>query len=223
MTDEKYEASAIARYQCAKGHVLVHPGDLCTICDEEFYAGEQWTKEEAKRMSARRTQEQVDAVFDEVMSMPADQVIAEATKQLEDRIASSQVNHPAHYGGADNPYEVIKVLEAWLTPEQMIGFLKGNVIKYLGREGKKPTKDDIGKASWYATYLADFEKRHGVERRVDGAVSRQLQAVIKKHGLIRGKVQELRKLLEAESKIVDHMPPELTGVMLALDEILRIG
>lgn len=23
------------------------------------------------------------------------------------------VNHPAHYGGADNPYEAIKVIEAW--------------------------------------------------------------------------------------------------------------
>ena len=23
------------------------------------------------------------------------------------------VNHPLHYGGADNPYEAIKVIEAW--------------------------------------------------------------------------------------------------------------
>ena len=43
------------------------------------------------------------------------------------------VDHPAHYGGKDNPYEVIKVLEAWLTPEEFAGFLKGNVIKYQAR------------------------------------------------------------------------------------------
>jgi hypothetical protein len=29
-----------------------------------------------------------------------------------------KVHHPLHYGGADNPYEVIKVLQHWLTPEQ---------------------------------------------------------------------------------------------------------
>ncbi len=26
---------------------------------------------------------------------------------------SDMVNHPAHYGGENNPYEVIKVIEAW--------------------------------------------------------------------------------------------------------------
>lgn len=25
----------------------------------------------------------------------------------------SMVDHPDHYGGADNPYETIKVIEAW--------------------------------------------------------------------------------------------------------------
>ena len=27
--------------------------------------------------------------------------------------SSSQVNHPNHYGGANNTYEAIKVIEAW--------------------------------------------------------------------------------------------------------------
>lgn len=62
------------------------------------------------------------------------------------------VNHPRHYGGADNPYETIKVLEAWLTPEQMYGFCIGNSIKYQSRAGKKmgeSRKDDLAKANWY--------------------------------------------------------------------------
>ena len=25
-----------------------------------------------------------------------------------------KVDHPSHYGGADNPYEAIKVIEGWL-------------------------------------------------------------------------------------------------------------
>lgn len=72
--------------------------------------------------------------------------------------SASAVDHPAHYGGADNPYEVIKVLEAWLTPEELKGFLKGNVIKYLARAGKKGSaKEDEAKAAWYAKYLAELE------------------------------------------------------------------
>lgn len=67
---------------------------------------------------------------------------------------SDAVNHPDHYGGADDPYEVIKVLEAWLTPEEFRGFLKGNYIKYQARAGKKgSTHEDLQKAAWY-------QKRH---------------------------------------------------------------
>ncbi len=55
------------------------------------------------------------------------------------------VNHPAHYGGADNPYEAIKVIEAW-----GLGFCLGNTVKYISRAGKKdPTLQDLKKAQWY--------------------------------------------------------------------------
>ena len=40
------------------------------------------------------------------------------------------VNHPNHYGG-DTEYECIKVLKAWNTPEEFVGFSKDNAIKYL--------------------------------------------------------------------------------------------
>jgi len=57
------------------------------------------------------------------------------------------INHPAHYGGADNTYEAIKVIEAW-----QLDFCLGNVVKYISRAGKKdPTKEleDLKKAAWY--------------------------------------------------------------------------
>lgn len=57
------------------------------------------------------------------------------------------VNHPAHYGGKDNPYEAIKVIRAW-----DLSFSLGNVIKYVARAGKKdPTRrlEDLHKAMWY--------------------------------------------------------------------------
>lgn len=55
------------------------------------------------------------------------------------------VNHPAHYGGADNPYEVIKVIEAW-----DLGFNLSTVLRYLGRLGKKDEAiQELEKAAWY--------------------------------------------------------------------------
>ena len=68
---------------------------------------------------------------------------------------AEQVDHPAHYGGADDLYETIKVLKAWLTPEQFVGFVKGNAIKYLSRAGRKgAAEQDHKKAAWYSEYLA---------------------------------------------------------------------
>jgi hypothetical protein len=66
------------------------------------------------------------------------------------------VNHPAHYGGADNPYEVIKVTDAWLTREENIGAMKFQVIKYVARAGKKDpgkTAQDFAKAQFYLNHL----------------------------------------------------------------------
>jgi hypothetical protein len=57
----------------------------------------------------------------------------------------SAVDHPAHYGGADNPYEAIKVIEAW-----HLGFNLGNTVKYISRvEFKNAPIEDLEKARWY--------------------------------------------------------------------------
>ena len=57
------------------------------------------------------------------------------------------VNHPDHYGGDDNPYEAIKVIEAAGWGE---GFNRGNALKYLLRAGKKGSEvEDLRKARWY--------------------------------------------------------------------------
>ena len=64
-------------------------------------------------------------------------------KRLCDTI--NNVNHPRHYGGIDNPYEAIKVIESW-----DLNFNLGNVIKYVSRAGKKENKkEDLQKAAWY--------------------------------------------------------------------------
>ena len=58
-----------------------------------------------------------------------------------------QVNHPQHYGGENNPYESIKVIDAW-----DLGFSLGNTVKYISRAGKKGKDkelEDLRKALWY--------------------------------------------------------------------------
>lgn len=81
---------------------------------------------------------------------------------------AEMVNHPQHYGG-DTVYETIKVLEAWLSPEQFIGFCRGNAIKYQSRAGKKgPVLEDLAKAQFYVDYEADYRRRLGLGRVGEG-------------------------------------------------------
>lgn len=66
-------------------------------------------------------------------------------RSIED--TKEHVNHPSHYGGEDNIYEAIKVIEAW-----NLGFCLGNAIKYISRAGKKDNNSylqDLKKAKWY--------------------------------------------------------------------------
>jgi hypothetical protein len=68
----------------------------------------------------------------------------------------SKVEHPAHYGGADNPYEVIKVLRRWLTPTEFLGFCKGNTLKYTARANQKGGLEDHLKATFYSKEVSTF-------------------------------------------------------------------
>jgi hypothetical protein len=61
------------------------------------------------------------------------------------------VNHPNHYKGKDNPYEAIKVIDAW-----HLGFCLGNAIKYIARAGYKEDRiEDLQKAIWYLQHEID--------------------------------------------------------------------
>ena len=65
------------------------------------------------------------------------------------------VNHPSHYGGENNPYEAIKVIEAW-----QLGFCLGNTIKYISRAGKKgDALQDLQKAKFYLDREIDKLKK----------------------------------------------------------------
>lgn len=73
-------------------------------------------------------------------------------------VPSHGVDHPQHYGGKNNPYEAIKVIDAW-----SLGFCLGNVLKYICRLGKKGTNldyiADLKKARWYLDHEIEKQER----------------------------------------------------------------
>lgn len=63
------------------------------------------------------------------------------------------VNHPKHYGIFPDT-EALDVIKKVLTPSEYIGYLKGNILKYRLRAGKKgDAKLCIRKADNYSKML----------------------------------------------------------------------
>jgi hypothetical protein len=60
-----------------------------------------------------------------------------------------------HY--KDMPIQPWAIMEAVMTPEEFIGFLKGNIIKYSLRAGRKEGSDDAGKAKHYMEKLNEIQ------------------------------------------------------------------
>lgn len=79
------------------------------------------------------------------------------------------VDHPAHYGGADNPYEAIEVLREWQLDNDAYLW---NVGKYLSRAGHKDGNSplqDLMKARYYLNYKIQLleEQQNVTESVVD--------------------------------------------------------
>jgi hypothetical protein len=67
------------------------------------------------------------------------------------------VNNPPHYNQAG--IECIDAIEAALSPEELRGYYKGNVLKYTWRERYKNGDEDISKAQWYTNRLLTIKNR----------------------------------------------------------------
>jgi len=62
----------------------------------------------------------------------------------------------SHY--KDMPIQPWHVMESVLTHAEFVGFLKGNIIKYSLRAGRKDGSDDAGKARHYMQKLREVER-----------------------------------------------------------------
>ena len=64
---------------------------------------------------------------------------------------------PDYYRGRDGKDLFDRFESGLLTPDEVVGFYKGNVIKYLTRFKKKNGLEDLKKARVYLTRLIGFE------------------------------------------------------------------
>lgn len=76
-------------------------------------------------------------------------------------MSEEKINHPSHYGGAENIYEAIKVIDAWQA-----NFNLGNALKYICRvcapvsvSSINKRIEDLKKAKTYLEFeIAKLEK-----------------------------------------------------------------
>lgn len=79
----------------------------------------------------------------------------EDLKKLEEE---DRVNHPTHYN--QSGIECIDAIEAALTPDELRGYYKGNVLKYTWRERYKNGLEDMRKACWYYNRLVKHMEKN---------------------------------------------------------------
>jgi hypothetical protein len=90
---------------------------------------------------------------EDIVGTYADKVKPKRKSIVIPKVKVDVVNQPPHYttGGI----ETIDFIEAKLSHEEYIGYLKGNVLKYASRLGHKgDAVTDAGKLNWYTTRLA---------------------------------------------------------------------
>ena len=107
------------------------------------------TLEELRKEEFREIMEKTKPTLEELWK--------EEFQEIMEKRNEDNVNHPAHYSGA---IEVIDFIRDKLTPEELSGYYKGNILKYIARYGKKQTEnpvEDIQKAQVYLGWLIDHE------------------------------------------------------------------
>ncbi len=67
-----------------------------------------------------------------------------------------QVNSPSHYGNGN--IECIEYIKDFLTEEEYIGYLRGNIAKYLHRWRYKNGLEDLKKAEVYLKWLIETKE-----------------------------------------------------------------
>lgn len=122
----------------------------------------------------------------------------------------NMVDHPPHYGGSDDPYEAIKVIEAWGAT-----FNIGTALKYLRRHGRKDgvsEVQDLKKAVFYiqreiglltGVRPAEVVRQAALEHEGLVAENREMRAELEPHRRTAAERRVLELMGEAIAKDID--------------------
>jgi len=115
------------------------------------YNYELYSEDALKEWEERVNQINLSDILDDIKIVKNENV--ELLNSLKNGV--EYVHHPNHYGGENNVYEAIKIIEA-----HDLNFNEGNVIKYLLRYKKKNGFEDLEKALWYMNRLVENYKKN---------------------------------------------------------------
>lgn len=134
--------------------------ELVNKCVSDVLDGVNDTNEESEHSV------ELSVILDELainalMSMTKNKDIDEFINELiidqyvvENKLTNTDVSRQSHY--MSQSIQPIEYMMAVMTPEQFVGYLWGNVIKYDSRWGKKNGVEDLNKSEVYRKWLVEF-------------------------------------------------------------------
>lgn len=108
--------------------------------------------------SAKRFIELFEKDFQPNIEEAIDSTTEFLRENLKETEVPDNVHQPKHYKLDGLDIEVIDVIKSLLTPEQLKGYLHGNVIKYILRSDKKNGVEDLEKAKVYLEWLIEAKR-----------------------------------------------------------------
>ena len=115
----------------------------------EYEVDYKWADVMAGAAGPRAERPTADAIIDRLIDKPSIQAsLKQAMADAAHMDTPPNRNQgPSHYTGLDiQPWEA---MESWMTKDEFIGFLRGNIIKYLARAPHKGGVEDYRKAKHY--------------------------------------------------------------------------
>lgn len=105
-----------------------------------------------------REEQYAEQVKNEVPDEEVPKELHPAVEKFKKLLDDTMVNHPPHYTAGK--VECIDALEAATTGLQGIeAVCTANAIKYLWRQSRKNSIEDLKKCIWYVQYLIDYYER----------------------------------------------------------------
>lgn len=78
------------------------------------------------------------------------------------------ISKPQHY--TNGSIECIDAMQAMLSHDEFIGYLRGNIFKYQWRYKHKNGLEDLEKAKWYQDRLIGYERFIGMIRKIEASI-----------------------------------------------------